>query len=379
MEFAFSEDFTLIRDEIRRFAQEKIRPYVHEWDRTSHFPDDIIHELGEMGFLGMTVPPEYQGGGIDSVTAAMVIEELARVCPSIAITISVNSGIVCELLHMYGNEEQKKKYLTKVARGEYLGGLAHTEPGAGSDAGAITSRAERVENGYILNGDKVWVTNAEKSGILIVQAKTNPSAGKRGISSFIVETGWDGVEIGKNEPKLGLHSSVTNAVSFRQVFVPEENRLGDEGMGLRIVLSALDSGRVGVAAQSVGIAQGAFDYALQYATERKTFGQFLAQHQAIQNMLADMATWIESSRWLTYRAAWMKDKKMKYSTFASMAKLYASETAQKVTYLALQIYGSYGYSQEYPVEMYFRDARATTIYEGTSEIQRIVISRHITS
>lgn len=377
MEIQLSEEAQIIRDTVRRYMEENVRPHVMKWDHEGYFPQEIIRELGEMGFLVMTVPEEYGGSGISTLEQAVVIEELARVSPSIAVTVSVNSGIIADMIYRYGNEEQKRKYLPLIARGDGLGGLAHTEPEAGSDAGAIRTRAVRDGNSYILHGDKVWVTNAEKAAILVVQAVTNPEAGKRGISSFIVETGWPGVHIGRNEPKLGLHSSVTNSVSLDGVRVPVTNRLGEEGMGLKIVLSALDSGRIGVAAQSVGIAQGAYEYARSYATTRKTFGRPIADHQAILFKLSDMATMIEAARWMTYRAAWLKDQDRSFTREASMAKLFASEICQKVTYEAIQIYGSYGYSQEYPVEMYYRDARVTTIYEGTSEVQRIVIARDI--
>ena len=377
MDFELPEESRIIRDTIRRFMEEEVRPHVVEWERNRIFPEDVVRALGQMGFLGMTVPETYGGSGITSVDQAIVIEEIARISPSIAVTVSVNSGIIGDMLTRFGNEEQKRRYLPIVATGQGLGGLAHTEPEAGSDAGAIRSRAVREGNNYILNGNKVWVTNAEKAAILVVQAVTNPAEGKRGLSSFIVETEWPGVHIGRREDKLGLHSSVTNPVTFENVRVPASNRLGEEGMGLRIVLSALDSGRIGVAAQAVGIAQGAYEYAREYATMRKTFGQPLVEHQAILFKLSDMATEIEAARWLTYRAAWLKDQGRSFTKAASMAKLYAAEMCQKVTYEAIQIYGSYGYSRDYPVERYFRDARVTTIYEGTSEIQRLVIARQI--
>lgn len=378
MDFQATQENMLIRSIVREFMEREVVTHVQQWDAESYFPEPIIRKLGEMGYLGMTVPERWGGAGLTNIDQITVIEELARVSPSIAITVSVTGGIVCHLLNTFGTNEQKEKYLVPLARGEAIGSLAHTEPEAGSDAGAIRSRAVLIKGDrYLLSGNKVWVTNAEHAQVLIVQAVTNPELGKRGINSFIVETQWEGVMIGKNEKKLGLHSSVTNSVTFDNVEIPVANRLGENGAGFKIVMSGLDSGRIGVAAQAVGIAVGAFEHARAYAVQRHTFGRPIAEHQAISFMLADMAMHIDTARLLTQRAAWLKDQGRPYTTEASMAKLFSTEMCQKITYDALQIFGSYGYSQEYPVERFFRDARATTIYEGTSEIQRIVIGRDI--
>ena len=377
MEFAYTEEHALIRDTVRSFMEQEVAPHVAEWDRAHVFPDAVIRRLGEMGFLGTTVPESYGGTPIDSVGMAIAIEEMARISASVAITVSVHTGLACHAIATYAGESAKRRYLPRMARGEWLGAFALTEPQAGSDAGSIQMRAERQGDHYILNGTKVWVTNGEKARVLVVHAVTDPAAGKRGLSSFIVETDWPGVHIGRNEEKLGLCSSVTNTISLTDCRVPVENRLGAEGEGLKIALSTLATGRIGVAAQAVGIAQGAFEHALRYTTERKTFGRYLYEHQAIQFMLAEMATLIEAARLLTHRAAWLRDTRQPYHVAASMAKLLASEMCQRVTYLAMQIYGGYGYSRDYPVERYFRDGRITTIYEGTSEIQRIIIARHL--
>ncbi len=377
MEFAYTEEHALIRNTIRSFMENEVAPYVAEWDRAHVFPDTVIRRLGELGFLGATVPESYGGTPIDSIGMAIAIEEMARISASVAITVSVHTGLACQAIATYATPSAKQRYLPRMARGEWLGAFALSEPQAGSDAGAVQTRAERRGDEYILNGTKVWVTNGEKAHVLVVHAVTDPTAGKRGLSSFIVETDWPGVHIGRNEDKLGLCSSVTNTISLTDCRVPVENRLGEEGEGLKIALSTLATGRIGVAAQAVGIAQGAFEHAIRYATERKTFGRYLYEHQAIQFMLAEMATRIEAARLLTHRAAWLRDTRRPYHVAASMAKLFASEMCQRVTYLAMQIYGGYGYSRDYPVERYFRDGRITTIYEGTSEIQRIIIARHL--
>jgi len=377
MEFAYTEEHRLLRDTVRAFMESEVAPHVDRWDRAGYFPDEALRRLGEMGLLGASVPEAYGGTPLDALGQVIAVEEMARISASIAITVGVHVGLVCPMIVRYGTPEARARYLPAMARGEWLGAFAQTEPNTGSDAAGIQSRAVRKGDRYVLNGVKMWVTNAEKARVLVVQAVTDPAAGKRGISSFIVETTWPGVTVGRNEAKLGLHSSVTNPVYLEDCEVPVENRLGAEGQGLRIALEHLSASRISVAAQAVGIAQGAYEQALRYATQRRAFGVFLAEHQAIQFMLADMVTSIEAARLLTHRAAWLRDRGRPFTAAASMAKLFASEMCQRVTYQALQIFGGYGYSREYPLERYFRDARVTTIYEGTSEIQRVIIAREL--
>lgn len=377
MKLEYSEEQIMIRDMVRDFAESEIRPRLHSIDYEGIFPADLVKKMGELGLMGLTVPEEYGGAAADNIAYSMAIEELSRVSASVAITMSVNNSVCCFPILTYGNEEQKRKYLIPCAKGEYLGGFALTEPNAGSDATAQVTSAIRRGGGYVLNGTKNWVTNGQAADILIVQAMTNPEKGSRGISSFIVETKWSGIKVGRNEPKMGLKGSVTNQVIFEDVEIPESNRLGEEGTGFTVAMTSLDGGRIGVASQSCGIAQGAFEAALSYSKERSAFGQPIAEYQAIQFMLADMATEIEAARLLTHYAAGLRQRGKPFTQAASMAKLFASEMANRVTYKAIQIFGGYGYSQEYPVERYYRDARVTTLYEGTSEIQRIVIARHL--
>lgn len=375
MNFDYTEEQVMIRDMVRDFAESEIRPRIHSIDFEGKFPRDLVQKMGELGLMGLTIPEEYGGAGADHISYAMAIEELSRVAASVAITMSVNNSVCCFPIFAFGNEAQKKKYLTPCAKGEILGGFALTEPNAGSDATAQKATAVRKGDRYVLNGTKNWVTNGEEAQILIVQAMTDASKAARGISTFIMETKWPGVKIGRNEPKMGLKGSVTNQIILEDVEVPVENRLGEEGIGFKIAMTSLDGGRIGVAAQATGIAQGAYEASLKYAKERSAFGHELAEFQAIQFMLADMATEIESARLLTHSAAHLRQSGRSFTRQAAMAKLFASEMANRVTYKAIQIHGGYGYSQEYPVERYYRDARVTTLYEGTSEIQRIVIAR----
>lgn len=377
MNFEYTEEQLMIRDMVRDFAESEIRPRLHSIDYEGNFPRDLVRKMGELGLMGLIIPEEYGGAGADTISYSMAIEELSRVSASVAITMSVNTSVCCFPIYTFGNEAQKTKYLTPCAKGEIIGGFALTEPDAGSDATAQKTSAVRKADKYVLNGTKNWVTNGQEATILIVQAMTDPGAGPKGISTFIVETKWPGVRIGRNEPKMGLKGSVTNQIIFEDVEVPVENRLGEEGIGFKIAMTSLDGGRIGVASQSCGIAQGAYEESLKYAKERSAFGQHLADFQAIQFMLADMATEIEASRLLTHEAAFLRQNRKPFSKIASMAKLYASEMVNRVTYKAIQIHGGYGYSQEYPVERYYREARVTTLYEGTSEVQRIVIARHI--
>jgi butyryl-CoA dehydrogenase len=377
MKFEYTEEQIMIRDMVRDFAESEIRPLVPSIDYEGIFSRELVKKMGELGLMGLAIPEEYGGAGADQIAYSMAIEELARVSGSVAITMSVNNSVCCYPILAFGNEAQKRKYLVPCAKGEVLGGFALTEPNAGSDATAQKTTAVRKGNSYILNGTKNWVTNGQEAGILIVQAMTDASAGARGISTFIVETSWPGVKMGRNEPKMGLKGSVTNQIIFEECAVPVENRLGDEGIGFKIAMSSLDGGRIGVASQSCGIAQAAYEESIKYAKERSAFDQHLADFQAIQFMLADMATQLEAARLLTHYAADLRQRQKPFTKAAAMAKVFASEMVNKVTYSAIQIHGGYGYSQEYPVERFYRDARVTTLYEGTSEIQRIVIARNL--
>jgi len=377
MKFEYTEEQIMIRDMVRDFADAEIRPLVQSIDYEGKFSRELVKKMGELGLMGLAIPEEYGGAGADQISYSMAIEELARVSGSVAITMSVNNSVCCYPVFAFGNEAQKRKYLVPCAKGEILGGFALTEPNAGSDATSQKATAIRKGDSYILNGTKNWVTNGQEAGVLIVQAMTDPSAGARGISTFLVETAWPGVKMGRNEPKMGLKGSVTNQIIFEDCAVPVENRLGDEGIGFKIAMTSLDGGRIGVASQSCGIAQAAYDESVKYAKERSAFNQHIADFQAIQFMLADMATQLEAARLLTHYAADLRQRQKPFTKAAAMAKVFASEMANKVTYSAIQIHGGYGYSQEYPVERFYRDARVTTLYEGTSEIQRIVIARHL--
>ena len=378
MDFSFSEEQRLIRDTVRQFMETEVRPVVREHDRKEEFPHEIVHRLGEMGILGMLVPEEWGGSGADTISYALVLEEISRVSASIGVTVSVNNSVACFPIYKFGSEEQKKKYLPPCARGEWLGAFCLTEPQAGSDAAAIQTRAVRRGDCYLLNGTKSWVTNGGVARIYLVMALTEPGAGSRGISTFVVEDSFPGFRVARFEDKMGLRSSKTAEVVFEDCAVPAANLLGREGQGLKIALASLDAGRVGIAAQSVGIAQGALDEAVRYSKERVAFGKPIKEFQAIQWMLADMATEIEAARALTLRAAFLRDQDVeRLGAISSGAKLYASEMANRVVARAVQIHGSAGYSRESDVERMYRDARVTTIYEGTSEIQRLVIAREL--
>jgi len=375
MDFDLTREQEMIRKMVREFAEKEIAPVAMEYDEAAKFPEDIVKQLGQLGLMGMTIPRDYGGAGVDTISYAIAIEELSRIDASIGTIASVNNSLACEPIFRYGNEEQKRKYLTKLASGEGLGAFALTEAGSGSDASAMQSTAVNEGEEYVLNGSKVFVTNGTKATAVITFALTDKTKGYKGISAFIVPTDTKGFVRGVKENKMGIRASDSIEISFEDCRLSKENLLGKEGEGFKIALATLDVGRIGIAAQAVGIAQGALDESLKYSKEREQFGQSISSFQAIQWMLADMATEIEAARLLTYRAAYAKDHGERFSMEASMAKLYASDVAVRATRNAVQIHGGYGYTKDYPVERFYRDAKVTEIYEGTSEVQRLVISR----
>ncbi|MEN3041159.1 MAG: acyl-CoA dehydrogenase [Bacteroidia bacterium] len=377
MRFAFTAEHEMIRQAARDFAQTELLPGVIERDETQTFPPELVRRMGDLGFMGLMVSPEYGGAGMDTISYVLLMEELSKVDASASVMVSVQNSLVNWGIETFGTEEQKRKYLPRLARGELIGSFCLSEPEAGSDATRQRTTAVRRGDHYILNGTKNWITNAGRAGLYLVIAQTDPSLGSRGISAFIVEREWEGVIVGKKEDKLGIRGSDTHTMIFNDVRVPVENRIGEEGFGFKFAMKTLDGGRIGIAAQALGIAAGAFELALRYSTQRSTFGVPIGKHQAIAAKLARMATEIEAARLLCLRAAEAKDKHQPYGLLASMAKLYASRTAMWVTTEAVQIHGGYGYVKEYHVERLFRDAKITEIYEGTSEVQRIVISRAI--
>ena len=381
MDFSLSDHQKLIRDTVRQFMEAEVRPTVRQRDREEKFATAELAKLAEMGCCGMMVPEEWGGAAMDTIAYALMIEEVARVDAALAVAVGVtNSAVTIPLLN-FGTDAQKRKYLTRLASGEILGAFCLTEPQAGSDAAAIQTRAllqnGRAGGGYRLNGTKTWVTNGGQAGIYIVFAKTNPDASGKGITAFLVEPGFSGFKIARYEDKMGLRTSRTAEIALNDCAVPAENRLGEEGQGLKIALSTLDGGRIGIGAQAVGLAQGALDESVKYAKQRRAFGKTIGEFQAIQWMLADMQTELEAARGLVYYAAWLKDSGAKLGTAASKAKLYASEMVNRVVYKAVQIHGSMGYSRETDVERMYRDARVISIYEGTSEIQRMIIARDL--
>jgi len=377
MDFNPTEGQRLIASTVREFAEKEVAPIANDIEEEMHFPVELIPKMAELGLMGMQVPEEYGGAGLDTVSYAMAIEELARVSASVAIIVSVHNSLVLYPFLRFGNEEQKRRYIPDMVRGKLLGAYCITEATAGSDVSNESSLGVRKGNHYILNGEKLYITNGEKADVFFVMIRTSPGQGSRSLTAFIIERGTPGFEISKPEKKMGLNASGTVAIKLNNCVVPAENVLGEEGMGMRIALSTLDGGRIGVAAQSVGIAQGAFEAALSYSKQREQFGKKICEFQAIQWMLADMATGIEASRLLLYRAASLRDSGSNYTQAASMAKLFASETAAMVVDKALQIHGGLGYIRGTPVERFYRDARVTRIYEGTSEIQRLVIARNL--
>ncbi|MCP2620136.1 acyl-CoA dehydrogenase family protein [Candidatus Aminicenantes bacterium AC-334-K16] len=379
MNFDFSEEHKLLQETIREFCQGEISPQAKQFEDNHEFPAPLINKLAGLGFMGMSVPEKYGGIKTDLLSNIIVIEEISRVMPSLGVIFSVHTSLFCYALNQFGTEEQKKKYLTRAASGELLGAFSLTEPNAGSDATNLLTTAERKGDEYILNGTKAWVTNGQNAGAIIVLAKQKEASteGKKRLSAFIVDSDTPGFKVTKIEEKMGLHASPTAEISLENCRVPARNRLGEEGQGARIAFHCLDISRIGIAAQAVGLSQRALEEALRYAHQREAFQKRLADFQAIQFMLADMATQIEAARWLTYKAANYYDRGLSFSKESAQAKLLATEIANKVTYLAVQIHGAYGYSREFLVEQLYRDARVLTIYEGTSEIQRLIISRNL--
>jgi butyryl-CoA dehydrogenase len=377
MDFELAEEQQMVRELTRAFVEREVKPVASRLDREGIYPSQLIKRLGEMELMGMLVPQQLGGAGMDLPSYAVAVEEISRAWASLAVAMSVQNSLVCAPVLHFGSAAQKDKYLTLLARGEWLGCYALTEPGSGSDAGSIQTRAKRAGNNFVLNGNKIFITGGNRADLAIVYAVTDPARGKKGISAFIVERDRPGFVVGKLEDKLGLRSSDTASLLFEDCRVPQENLLGAEGDGFRIALSTLDEGRIGIAAQALGIAQGCLEESVAHAQQRYQFGRAIAEFEAIQWMLADMATEIDAARLLTYRAAWLAEQGRTFTKEAAMAKLFASEAANRVAYKAIQIFGGYGYTKEFAVERFFRDARITTLYEGTSEIQRLVIARHL--
>ncbi len=377
MTFELNDQHLAVREAAREFAQKDLKPGVIERDRDMKYPTEQVKKMGQLGFLGMMVSPEYGGGGMDVLSYVIAMEEISKVDASCSVIMSVNNSLVCYGIEEFGTVEQKRKYLPKLATGEWIGSFCLSEPEAGSDATSQRTSAEDMGDYYLLNGTKNWITNGGTSKIHLVMAQTHKELGHRGINCLIVETHMPGVVIGAKEDKLGIRASDTHTIMYNDVKVPKENRIGAEGFGFKFAMKTLSGGRIGIAAQALGIAGGAFELATTYAKQRETFGKPIANHQAIAFKLADMATDIEAAKLLVYRAAWMKDQHLNYDTASAMAKLFASETAMKHTVEAVQIHGGYGYVREYHVERLMRDAKITQIYEGTSEVQRIIISRAV--
>ena len=377
MDFYLTETQKQVKQLARDFAEKEIAPFVRKYDEKGEFPFEIMKKLGEIGFLGITFPEEYGGSGLKYLDYVVIIEEISRVDPSIGLSVAAHNGLCTNHIYCFGDENQKRKYLPELCTGKKIGAWALTEPQAGSDAANLLTTAVKENSYYILNGNKVFTTHGSVGDVIVVMAVTDKTKGKNGISSFIVEKGYDRLIVGKKEDKLGMRASDTCSLIFDNCKVPVENLIGEEGQGYKQAMEILAGGRIAIAALSVGLAQGAFELSLKYAKERKAFGKYIAEFQAIQWKLADMATQIESARLLTYKAAYLKDQGKDYSLYASMAKYFASEVAVKCAIEAVQIYGGYGYIKEYPVEKFYRDAKLLTIGEGTSEIQKIIIANKI--
>lgn len=378
MKFELTDEQKMLQSMVRDFAVNEVEPTAAERDEEERFDREIFDKMAELGLTGIPWPEEYGGSGMDYVSYVIAVEELSRVCASTGVTLSAHVSLASWPIYKYGTEEQKQKYLRRLAEGSAIGAFALSEPGAGSDVASMKMTAKKDGDDYVLNGNKVWITNGGVADIYVVFAKTDPDAKHRGISAFIVEKGTEGFSFGKKEKKLGIRSSPTTELIFENCRIPKENLLGEEGEGFKIAMTTLDGGRSGIAAQAVGIAQGALDAAIAYAKEREQFGKPIAHQQGISFKLADMATEVEAARLLTYRAAWLESQGLPYGEASAMAKLFAGDTAMRVTVEAVQIFGGYGYTKEYPVERYMRDAKITQIYEGTNEIQRLVIGRALT-
>ena len=374
MKLQLTEEQLLLQKTVREFAEAEVKPRARQLDETGHFPRDLFAKAAELGLTGVALPEDEGGAGFDHISYSIVIEEISRCCASTGVILSVQNSLYCDPIHRYGSEEQKKKFLLPFARGEKIGCYALTEPQAGSNAAALQTKAVKNGDKYILNGTKAWITNGGAADAAIVYVNTDPSKGEKGITAVVVEKGTSGFKVGKEEKKLGISATACSELVFTDCEVPVSNRIGNEGEGYKVALSTLDGGRIGIAAQATGIAQGAFEAAVRYSKERLAFGHPIAEFQAIQFMLADMATEIDAARLLIRKAAWKQDTGARFSMDAAMAKLFASEMATRVAHKAIQIHGGNGYSREYPVERAYRDARITEIYEGTSEIQRLVIS-----
>ena len=376
MDLRFTDEQQMMRKMVREFAEKNIAPFVPEMEK-GVFPRSLLQSMGELGLMGIPIPAEYGGAGMDFTSYIIAIHEISKISPTVGVILSVHTSVGTNPILFYGTEEQKRLYIPKLASGEYIGAFCLTEPSAGSDAASLKSRAVKQGDEYVLNGSKIFITNGGEADTYIVFAQTAPEKGSKGISAFIVEKGTPGFIIGKDERKMGLHGSRTVQITFEDMRVPAKNRLGEEGQGLAIALSNLNTGRIGIAAQALGIAEGAFHEAVRYAKDRRQFGKPISAQQGIGFKLADMATAIEASKLLVYHAASLKEAGLTCTKESSMAKLMASKTAMDVTTEAIQVFGGYGYTEEYPVERYFRDAKVTEIYEGTSEIQRIVIAKQL--
>jgi alkylation response protein AidB-like acyl-CoA dehydrogenase len=379
MNIQLTEEHLMIQKAARDFAQNELLPGVIERDELQKFPHEQMKKLGELGFLGMMVDPKYGGSGMDSISYVLVMEELSKVDASASVCVSVNNSLVCWGLETFANETQKQKYLVPLAKGEKIGAFCLSEPEAGSDATSQRTTAEDMGDYYLLNGTKNWITNGSTASTYLVIAQTDPEKGHKGINAFIVERGMEGFIVGAKENKLGIRGSDTHTLLFNDVKVPKENRIGEDGFGFKFAMKTLSGGRIGIAAQALGIASGAYELSLAYSKQRKAFNKVISEHQAIQFKLADMATEIEAARLLCFKAAWLKDNHLDYGTASAMAKLYASKVAMDTTVEAVQIHGGYGFVKEYHVERLMRDAKITQIYEGTSEVQKIVISRAVLS
>jgi alkylation response protein AidB-like acyl-CoA dehydrogenase len=377
MNFELTEEHLAVQQAARDFAQTELLPGVIERDNEQKFPAEQIKKMGELGFMGMMVDPKYGGGGMDTISYVLAMEEISKVDASASVCMSVNNSLVCWGLEEYGTEDQKMKYLVPLASGQKIGAFLLSEPEAGSDATSQRTTAVDMGDHYLLNGTKNWITNGNSASYYLVIAQTDVDKKHKGINAFIVEKAWDGVTVGKKEDKLGIRGSDTHSIMFQDVKVPKGNRIGEDGFGFKFAMKVLSGGRIGIAAQALGIASGACELSLKYSKERKAFGTEIMNHQAIAFKMADMATEIEAARMLCLKAAWLKDQHMNYDRASSMAKLFASEVAMKTTVEAVQIHGGYGYVKEYHVERLMRDAKITQIYEGTSEVQRVVISRDI--